>query len=211
MIRGTAARRLAAAFLACLLALAAPAAVFAHAELKTPTPAADSVQTKPVTEVSGIYTESMKKDGSSLELFDATGTSVAKGGLDPADDTRMVVDLDAPLVAGVYTVKWTSVATDGHVDRGEWKFTVAAAPTPSPTPVPTPSAAPASASATASPTPTPTPTPTPSSSAAPSPSGNGTATAGTGDVLLPIIVALILLGGGAAYLLNRRNRPTNPA
>jgi hypothetical protein len=28
---------------------------------------------------------------------------------------------------------------------------------------------------------------------------------------LPIIVALIVLGGGAAFLLNRRNRPSNPA
>ena len=93
-------RRLTAVVIACVLALAAPAAVLGHAELKTATPAAGSVQTKPVTQVAGVYTDSMKKDGSSIELLDASGASVAKGGLDPADDTRLVVSLDAPLVAG---------------------------------------------------------------------------------------------------------------
>src|SRR4029077_9992317 len=93
-------RRLVAVVIACVLALAVPAAVLGHAELKTATPAAGSVQTKPVTEVSGVYTDSMKKDGSSIELLDSSGAEVAGGGVDPADDTRMVVTLDAPLVAG---------------------------------------------------------------------------------------------------------------
>jgi methionine-rich copper-binding protein CopC len=198
-------RRLAAVVIACLAALAAPAAVRGHAELKTATPAAGSAQTKPVTQVAGVYTDSMKKDGSSIELLDASGASVAKGGLDPADDTRMVANLTAPLPAGAYTVKWTSVATDGDLLRGEWTFMVAAAASASPSAAP-PSAAPsptlvasAAASVAASPT------------AAPSPSGDVSATSGSTDVLLPVIVALILLGGGAAYLLNRRNRPSNPA
>jgi methionine-rich copper-binding protein CopC len=205
------ARRIAAAIFACLLALCVPASVVAHSELKTPAPAATSVQTNPVNEVSGIFTEALKKNGSSLELLDASGTSLAKGGVDPADDTRMVIDLDAPLEAGAYTVKWTSVATDGDILRGEWKFAVAAPPTPSPTPVPTPlTTVAASAPPSANPSPTPTATPSPTPSAGPSPSGEGTATAGAGDVLLPIIVALIVLGAGAAYLLNRRNRPASP-
>jgi methionine-rich copper-binding protein CopC len=198
---------LTAVVIACVLALAAPAAVLGHAELKTATPAAGSVQTKPVTQVAGVYTDSMKKDGSSIELLDASGASVAKGGLDPADDTRLVVSLDAPLVAGAYTVKWTSVASDGDLLRGEWAFTVAAAASASPSAAP-PSAAPSS---TPIPSAAPTPTAVPSPTAAPSPSGDVSATSGSRDVLLPIIVALVLLGGGAAYLLNRRNRPSNPA
>src|SRR3954453_13176441 len=138
-------RRLAGGAVAGVLALAAPAAVLGHAELKTATPAAGSVQTKPVTEVAGVYTDSMKKDGSSIELLDAGGASVAKGGLDPADDTRMVIDLTAPLPAGAYTVKWTSVASDGDLLRGEWAFTVAAPASASP------SAAPASAAPSSTP------------------------------------------------------------
>jgi copper resistance protein C len=210
MMRRFAVRRVAAFLLASTVAIVAPAAVLGHAELKTPTPAADSVQTEPVTQVSGTFTEAMTKDGSSLELLDATGTSVAKGGLDPADDTRMAIDLDAPLEAGAYTVRWTAVATDGHVERGSWAFTVAAAPTPSPTPSPSPTAAPtAVATASSAPTPTPTasPAPTASPTAAPSPTGAGDGTASsTSDVLLPIVVALIVLGAGAAYLLRQRNR-----
>ena len=153
----------------------------------------------------------MKKDGSSLELFDATGTSVAKGGLDPADDTRMVVDLDAPLVAGVYTVKWTSVA-DGRTTS-----TAGSGSSRSPQrrlrarrPFATSSAAPAQRERNGQ----------------PNTDSDADAVAERGTIplrqrnghgghaatsLLPIIVALILLGGGAAYLLNRRNRPTNPA
>src|SRR3954469_6294618 len=188
-------RRLAAVVIACVLALSAPAAVLGHAELKTATPAAGSVQTKPVTEVAGVYTDSMKKDGSSIELLDASGASVAKGGLDPADDTRLVVSLDAPLVAGAYTVKWTSVASDGDLLRGEWAFTVAAAASASP------SAAPASAAPSSTPVASATASAASSPTAAPSLTGDVSATSGSTDVLLPIIVALILLGGGAAYLL----------
>jgi methionine-rich copper-binding protein CopC len=198
-------RRLAAVVIACLLALAAPATVLGHAELKTATPAAGSVQTKPVSQVAGVYTDSMKKDGSSIELLDASGASVAKGGLDPADDTRMVVDLTAALPAGAYTVKWTSVASDGDLLRGEWAFTVAAAASASP------SAAPASAAPSSTPVASAAASAAASPTAAPSLTGDVSATSGSTDVLLPIIVALILLGGGAAYLLNRRNRPSNPA
>jgi methionine-rich copper-binding protein CopC len=210
MIPGPSTRRIAAVLIACALAIALPGVALGHAELKTPTPAADSVQTKPVTQVSGVFTEDMSKDGSSLELFDAAGKSLDKGGLDPKDDTRMVIDLDAALTAGAYTVKWTSVATDGHVERGEWAFTVAAAPTPSPTPAATPTAT-ATASLAATSSAAPTPTATPAVTAGPAPPADGTATASSTDVLLPIIVALIVLGAGAAYLLTRRNRPSNPA
>src|SRR4051794_7537352 len=199
MIPAPLTRRMAAVLIACALAIGLPAAVLGHAELKTPNPPADSVQTKPVTEISGVFTEEMSKDGSSLELFDATGTSIAKAGLDPKDGTRMVIDLGAALAAGPYTVKWTSVATDGHVERGEWAFTVAAAPTPSPTAAAT--AAPTASPAT-TPSAAPTATTTPASTAppSPSPSADGTAAASSTDVLLPIIVALIVLGAGAAYL-----------
>ena len=95
-------------------------------------------------------------------------------------------------------------ATDGHTERATWTFTVAVAPTPSPTPVAT--AAP-SAAATPPPTPGRRRLPLPSAAPTPVPSADGGATGSGGDVLLPIIVALIILGAGAAYLLSRRNRP----
>src|SRR5215210_6693319 len=119
MISGPSTRRIAAVVIACALAIGLPSAVLADAELKTPTPPANSVQTKAVTQVSGVFTQAMSEDGSSLELFDATGISLAKAGVDPNDPTRMVIDLDAALAAGAYTVKWTTMAIDGHLERGE--------------------------------------------------------------------------------------------
>ncbi len=88
-----------------------------------------------------------------------------------------------------------------------WTFTVAVAATPSPTPV-------ATAVATASPSAAPTravpATPVPSIAPTPAPSDEGSSTGSGSDALLPIIVALIILGAGAAYLLSRRNRPPEP-
>ena len=173
----------------------------------TATPADKSTVTEPVAEVSGIYSESMKPDGSSLVVKDASGTQVAKGGVDPANDTRMVATPDAPLGNGTYTVESTTLAEDGDIAHAIWTFTVAIAATPSPTAVP-------SAAATAAPSAAPTPvpaTPVATVAPAPSPSGDGSTTGSGSDVVLPIIVALIVLGAGAAYLLTRRNRPTDQA
>jgi copper resistance protein C len=200
MMLPTPLRRVAGSLLMTALALLlVPGVVLAHAELETPTPADKSTVTEPVAEVSGIYSEPMTPDGSSLVVKDASGTTVARGTVDPEDDTRMVATPTTPLGTGTYTVESTAVATDGHIEHATWTFTVAVVATPSPTPV-------ASAPPSAAPTPVPA-TPLPSVAPTPVPSADGSSTGSGGDVLLPIIVALIILGAGAAYLLSRRNRP----
>jgi len=194
---------------AALVVLVLPGVALGHAELKTPSPADKSTSTEPVTVVSGIFTEAMKPEGSSLVVKTAAGAIVAQGTVDPADDTRMVATPATPLPTGSFIVEWTSVALDGHVERGTWTFAVAVASTPSPTPVPTvaPTAAATTApSATATRAPA---TPAPSAGPTPVPSAGGDTTGSGGDVVLPIIVALVVLGAGAAYLLSRRNRPTS--
>jgi hypothetical protein len=119
----------------------------------------------------------------------------------------MTFELDAALDPGEYEVRWTGVALDGHVDRGTFGFTVAPAPpTQVPTAEPTPTPADSATPATVAPSPV---TAEPSEAPSPSPTAGGGA-AGTGDVLLPIVVALIVVGAGAAYFLTRRNRPTLP-
>ena len=80
------------------------ACVLAHAELETPTPADKSTVTEPVTEVSGVYSQAMKPDGSSV-VVRPSGHQVAKGGVDPADDTRMVATPATPLGNGTYRVE----------------------------------------------------------------------------------------------------------
>ena len=200
-------RRVATLVLAVALAgILVPGLVLAHAELVTPTPADKAVVAPPVSEVSGIYSEAMTPTGSSLVVKDTSGATVASGTVDPADNTRMVAAPATPLETGTYDVEWTSVATDGHVERGTWTFTVGVAAPPV-------SSAPASTEPSSSPSVAPTTAPaTTLPSVAPTavPSADGSSTGSGSDVTLPIIVALIVLGVGAAYLLSRRNRPSDP-
>ena len=207
MIRHPSNRRLAGwtkvGLFVCLLGLSLvlPAGVLGHSQLKTPTPADKSTVTEPVLQVSGTFTEAIKTDGSSLLVKDATGATVAQGGVDATDDKLMTASPANPLPNGSYTVQWTTIsADDGDIARGTWTFTVAVAPSPSPTATPAPTA---SAAPTVAPTPTPVVTAVPS----PAPSGSGSTTGSGGDVIVPIVVALVILGAGAAYLLSRRGRP----
>jgi methionine-rich copper-binding protein CopC len=207
MMRHNPIRRVASVAVVIMLAsmtmLIVPAIVLAHAELVTPTPADKSTVTEPVAEVSGLYSESMKPEGSSLVVKDASGTQVAKGGVDPANDQRMVATPASTLGNGTYTVESTTLAEDGDIAHATWTFTVAVAATPSAVP-----SAAATAASSAAPTPA-SATPVATVAPAPSPSGGASTTGSGSDVILPIIVALIALGAGAAYLLTRRNRPTD--
>jgi methionine-rich copper-binding protein CopC len=198
-------RRLAApAVTAMLLALLVPRLVVAHAELDTPTPADESTVTTPVTEVSGTFTQRVKVDGSKLLVKAADGTTVAQGGRDPDNNKRMVATPATPLGSGSYLVEWTTIsADDDELARGTWMFTVAVTPTPSPTPVAT---AAASASAAATPSAAPSSAP-PTIAPTPTPSAGGSSSGSGSDVILPIVIALIVLGAGAAYLFSRRDRP----
>ncbi len=198
--------RAGALLVAILASLLAPIAASAHAELDTSTPGDGATVESPfVGPVVLKFTEAMSA-ASEAELRGPGDATVASATVDGPGAT-MTFTLDGALDPGEYEVRWTSVADDGHVERGTFGFTVTPAPpTPEPTPEPTPSS---SAAPTAAPSSAP-PSVEPSASASPSPTVDGNGTTGTGDVLLPIIVALVVVGAGAVYLLTRRNRPTLP-
>lgn len=183
-----------------------PQRVAAHAEVKVATPAAGATVTTPVSEVSATYTESLDAD-SRLLVVDADGVTIARGAVDPADDQRMVANLDQAYVAGTFTVRSTAIATDGHVERASWRFTVAAPVSPSPTPVCT-DQCPGQSSTPPSPSPSippPTPTTTSAPSASPQPSpDSGSAS----DAIMPILAALAIILIGAGALLARGRRAT---
>lgn len=188
---------------AAMTVLLLPGFVVAHAQLETPTPADKSTVTTAVTEVSGTFTQGIKVDGSTLVVKLVGGGTVAEGGVDPNNDKRMVATPTSPLGTGSYQVEWTTnSAEDNEVARGTWTFSVAVPPSSSPTPAVTAAAsAVASAAVSAAPSAIASPRPTPV------PSADGSSTGSGSDVVLPIVVALIVLGAGAAYLLSRRNRP----
>jgi methionine-rich copper-binding protein CopC len=185
-----------------------PAGVLAHAELEATVPAdAAAVEGSPI-EISATFSEALAIDGSSLTLRDASGGELATGGLDPADQARLLIDPVPELAPGDYEVQWAAATDDGHLERGTWTFSVTAAPTPSSSPAPSPTAAP---SATATDAPSPTSTAALSPTVAPSPSPDGGSSAGdTSDVILPIIIALALVAIVGGFLLTRRGRGTPP-
>lgn len=182
--------------LAVLLAvLALPLVALAHAELESASPPDGAVLSEPPTEVVLTFSAELNTSKSSVTLRDPAGTEIAKGGVDPADDTVMRLIPAASLAPGTYEVRWTSVALDGDLLRGTLRFDLTA-PTPSPTATPT-----AAPSATAS------PPPAPSSSPSPAPSATPGSTSGSGDdVILPIIVALIVILLLGMFLLRGRSR-----
>jgi copper resistance protein C len=170
--------------LVLLAVVASPA--LAHAELVSSDPTdkaqVESAFNGPITLT---YDEALYP-GSRADLRGPDGSVVASAEVDGA---TLVFTLDGPLDAGAYTIQWTSIAVDRDIERGTLTFTVVPAP-PTATPGATANPAP-SATATASPAPT----------------GGGGAPAGsTGDIIVPLLAAVIAVGAIGAFLL--RNRRT---
>jgi methionine-rich copper-binding protein CopC len=108
--------------LAALILTVAPA--FAHSHPKVMLPEKDAIVSAP-KEVSVIFTEALEPKFSSLTLVDDKGTVVSKAPsvLDPADAKHLTLPLPT-LAPGLYHVKWTTSATDGHKMSGDYTFTV---------------------------------------------------------------------------------------
>ena len=186
--------RLLSLVISALLVLVLPAQVAAHAELEISTPADGATVPSPFDGPIVLNFSATLADGSKADLLRPDGPTIASAAVD-GPGAGMTFTLDLALAPGAYEIKWLSVGEDTDLERGTISFTVApAASTASPSPRPT--TAPTAAAAAA----------TPSAE----PSQTGDASTEGGDVFLPIIVALIVVGAGAVYLLSRRNRPTSP-
>jgi hypothetical protein len=180
--------RLICLLIGALLVVVFPAEVYGHAELETSTPDDGSTVPSPFDGPVVLDFSATLADGSKADLLGPDGATIASATVDGPGAT-MTITLDVALAPGAYEIKWVSVGEDTDLERGRISFTVApAASTPSP------SAAPSTA---ASPPPS------------PEPSGTVDTSTEGGDVLIPIIVALMIVGAAAVYLLSRRNRPTS--
>jgi methionine-rich copper-binding protein CopC len=193
--------RLSALVVAAVIAvLLAPGLVSAHSELVSSSPTSGATVSSPYTGPIVLTFSEHLATGSKADLVDPTGATVASATVD-ANAMTMTITLTTPLTPGDYQVKWVSIADDGDVLRQPIvTFTVAANASPADS---ASAAASAGPSATAAPTAASSAAPTPAPSPGSDPSGSGS------DVVIPIIVALIVLGAGAAYLLTRRNRPAD--
>ena len=112
--------------LPALVLIALPGLAWAHAHLKTATPAPDStVQTAPGA-VTIDFTEGVEPKFSSIEVQDAAGRRVDTGAAEtsPSDNKQFHVGLQ-PLQPGTYKVTWRATAVDTHKTDGTFQFTVA--------------------------------------------------------------------------------------
>lgn len=173
-----------------------PAAVLGHAKLVSSTPAAKAVLAILPAEIVVTFNEPLV-EGSSLELVDAAGLTMATGRIDPSDPQSMRMGTP-DLANGSYEIRWAARTDDGNIERGKIPFVVAiATPVPS---TPAPSIAGTDAPSPApSPTPSTEPTPTPTASDAPAGDAGG-----AGDAVIPIVAAVALVGAGLVWFLRRR-------
>jgi methionine-rich copper-binding protein CopC len=208
MLRSARHRLVAWCALAALVALWSPAIATAHSELEKATPADKATVESPFSGPIVLSFSEELASGSKADLLGPGGAGVASATVDGPGKT-MSFALSAPLDPADYEVRWVSVADDGDLLRGTVTFTVAPAPaTPTPTATVTITSSVTETSRPATPVPTAEVSP---ESPSPSPSSflgeNGSDTNG-GDVILPIVVALLVIVAGAVYLLGRRNRPS---
>ena len=128
MFRPTASRLFAAA---ALVAVATPAAVFAHPKLVSATPAADATVAAP-TRVELKFSERLipKLSGATVLMTGMGGTTHAPMAVPGtassvgADGNSLVVTSKKPLPAGTYRVDWHVVSGDTHRITGTYAFTV---------------------------------------------------------------------------------------
>jgi len=97
---------------------------FAHAVPKSMDPAPDSTVPAP-SQISIVFSEELEPKFSVIKLADSTGkiVSTATAVLDKANAKHLTLALPK-LSPGVYTVQWTSSATDGHKLSRSYNFTI---------------------------------------------------------------------------------------
>ena len=97
-----------------------------HFRLERTAPAADSTVAPP-EEVRLWFSEGAQEGATSIRLLDPAGELVTTGDLWSSEDrSEHAVAVSGALANGRYTVAWRSMAGDGHVQRGEFQFTVRA-------------------------------------------------------------------------------------
>src|SRR5262249_18451564 len=102
------------------------ASAFAHAELASANPPANSVVKVVPTENSIPFTEAVKAKFSSMEVLDPKNNRLEQGKPQamPNDAKTLLVPIK-PLAAGTYKVIWHAVSSDdSHKTKGAYEFSV---------------------------------------------------------------------------------------
>jgi methionine-rich copper-binding protein CopC len=101
-------------------------AAFAHADLKTASPAPASSVAE-VKEIRLGFSEGVNPKFSGADLKDDAGKTVPTGSaiVDAKNRKELIVPVSAKLSPGTYTVEWHAVSDDSHRVKGRFSFKIA--------------------------------------------------------------------------------------
>jgi methionine-rich copper-binding protein CopC len=109
--------------LAVVAALALSVWVQAHTKLEKSVPADGATVTTPPTSVQLFFNEKPDLKVSKVEITGPSG-KVELGPAHSMADKDIMAPVKGTLGNGKYTVAWQAAGTDGHVQKGEFSFTV---------------------------------------------------------------------------------------
>jgi copper transport protein len=115
--------RVATAAVLLTAALALPATASAHASERGSTPADGAVLAKAPQAVQVVFDDVVRVGSGIAAVANGTGTSVI-GGTPRAELDVLTIPLRPGLRRGAYSVRWSVVSNDGHLERGVLAFAV---------------------------------------------------------------------------------------
>jgi copper transport protein len=115
--------RLALVAAALTAALALPGAAWAHASERGSTPENGAVLASPPRTVTVVFDDVVRVGSGNAAVANATGASILAG-RPTADLDVLTITLRPGLSRGAYSVRWSVVSNDGHLERGVLAFAV---------------------------------------------------------------------------------------
>ena len=108
------------------IVLIAAVTVAAHMAYSKSVPGKDAALAESPAQLRVWFTQDPEPALSQLSLEGPDG-EVAIGKTTVSEESSLVAEVTSTLGPGSYTVKWRSAGNDGHVQRGDFAFTVRAA------------------------------------------------------------------------------------
>lgn len=117
---------------ACLLACLPLAAASFHLVLRRADPGIGATVTAAPSQLRLWFSQRPELRVTRVRLVNSSGAAVGTGAWARSDSAGapIVVPITGPVPAGAYRVEWRTMARDGHVQSGSYRFTLAPARSP---------------------------------------------------------------------------------
>lgn len=116
-------RRAKIGLLAVALGVALATAAYAHLKVLKTLPEAGAVVDRPVRELRAWFNQEPDLALSKLELEGPNG-ALEVSALHTMGEKDLMAQVAGTMPDGAYTARWQTAGDDGHVQKGEWAFTV---------------------------------------------------------------------------------------